>query len=108
MRDTADVIGAVREKTLDEEWPRELRGVNYIEGEAAGVRIRFSVRGRRLQMMMRERGLARENYRDKYAHCIVCTLSLCVRVLHKRIYRCAYTVGGCEKERRRHHIHRRW
>lgn len=46
MRDTADAIG---EKTLDEEWPRESRGVNYIEGEAAGVRVQFwRARGRGL------------------------------------------------------------
>lgn len=56
MRDTEDVIGAVREKTLDEEWPRESRGVNYIEGEAAGVGIQFSARGRRLEMKIESGG----------------------------------------------------
>lgn len=88
--------------------PRESRGVNYIEG---GSRRSWST------ILMRQRkgatngdrergkeggdaGLARENYRDKYAHCIVRALSVCASHINvsigARVQR-----GGCEKERRR-------
>lgn len=47
-----------------------------------------------------ERGDWRASYRDKYAHCIVRVLSVCV--LHKRVSRCACTVDSGEKETAAH------
>lgn len=105
MRDTADAIG---EKTLDEKSGRANReGSTISRGEAAGVGVRFwCARGRGPQMVIErgkeggDAGLARENYRDKYAHCIVRALSVCASHINvsigARVQR-----GGCEKERRR-------
>lgn len=110
MRDTADAVGAVGEKTLDEEWPRESRGVNYIEGEE-------------LPELEYDSALEEGGYKwcwgrggeDWRARTIVtntrivsCVRSLCARVLHKRVSIGARIQSTAARKRRRRHIHRRW
>lgn len=60
-------------------------------GEVIGVRVFWRAGGRGLQMVIERgeeggnAGLARENYRDKYAHCIVRALFVCASYINVSI-----------------------